>query len=366
MVHRAALFLLLAQLAVASAAAQLAVETGSPFGVNVHAPENEQLVLLLDRAAEAGVGWVRIDFVWAAIEPEPGIERWRAYDAIAAAARERGLAVLAILAYTPAWATDGAAISGVPRQVATWSDFCYRAAARYRGVIDHWEIWNEPNLRRFWSGSRSEYVERILRPAAQAIRAANPEARIGGPALAHHVGEGRDWHGWLLDVLREAGDELDFLTHHAYDLEDPAGVLRRLTAVTPFGRDPARWGELEPSLREVLAVAGFDRPVWLTETGWVTSRRDESRQADHYAHFLDLWLAGGPAPVWPARVFFYELQDDPDPSVPKFGLLRPSGRRKPAFGVLRERLAAYAPPPVEGEPPLEPPNEDGPRIRLPD
>lgn len=363
MVRRAALLALFFVQLAASAPARLAAETGSPFGVNVHAPENEQLVLLLDRAAEAGVGWVRIDFVWAAVEPEPGIERWRAYDEIAAAASARGLAVLAIVAYTPAWATDGPEFSGVPRQVADWSDFCYRAADRYRGAIDHWEIWNEPNLRRFWSGSRSEYVERILRPAAQAIRAANPEAKIGGPALAHHVGDGRDWHGWLLDVLRDAGDELDFLTHHAYDLEDPAGVLRRLTAATPFGRDPARWGELEPSLREVLEWAGFDRPVWLTETGWVTSRRDESRQADHYAHFLDLWLAGGEDPAWPARVFFYELVDDPDPSVPKYGLLRPSGRRKPAFGVLRDFVAAHVPPPpVEGEPP----NEDGPRVRLPE
>lgn len=299
--------------ALAGGPAGLAAADVSPFGVNIHAPESERLAPLLDRVVEAHLGWVRIDFVWAAVEPEPGVERWRTYDAIAAAARERGLAVLAILAYTPAWATDGPEIAGVPRDVADWADFCHRAA--------------------------------------------NPDARIGGPGLAHHVASGRDWPGWLRDVLVEAGDELDFLSHHAYDLEDPVGVLRRLLAVTPFGREPSRWGEVEPSLREVLEWTGFDRPVWLTETGWVTTRLDESRQAELYARFLELWLGAEP-PLWPERVFFYELQDDPDPNVPNFGLLRVSGRRKPAFSVLRDYAAAHGGAGEGAEPPLEPEDEE--------
>jgi hypothetical protein len=322
----------------------------SPFGINVHLPQGPRLGYLLDRVAESGAGWVRIDFVWALIEPEPGVEEWRAYDELIAAARARGLNVLAIIAYTPAWATDGPPISGVPRRTADWSDFCLRAASRYRDSIRHWEVWNEPNLDRFWSGSRLEYVERILEPAARALRAGNPDALVGGPGLAHHVEEGRDWHGWLLDVLREVGGELDFLTHHAYDLDDPAGVFARFSGTTAHGNDPSRWHEAAPSLREVLALAGFDRPVWLTETGWVTTRLDESRQADQYERFLELWDAAQAPPARPARVFFYELEDDRDPDVPKYGLLRVSGRRKPAFQVLESFLTGEAPPPGEGDP----------------
>ena len=340
-------------------------ESSSPFGVNVHAPEKEQLELLFDRAAEAEIGWVRVDFVWAVVEPEPGVERWRVYDEIVAAARARDLRVLALIAYTPAWATDGPELSGAPRHVSAWSDFCYRAASRYRNDITHWEVWNEPNLPGFWAGSRAAYIERILLPAARALHAANPDANVGGPALAHYTGKGRDWHAWLLDVLREAGAELDFLTHHVYDLEDSAGVLARIAGDTRFGDNPARWGEMAPSLREVLVQAGFDRPVWLTETGWVTTRLDEGRQAERYRTFLDLWFAGDEAPRWPAKVFFYELQDDRDPRFPKFGLLRPSGRRKPAYGVLRDFIAAYAPPPAAGDPPGEPPDPNGRRPKKP-
>lgn len=334
---------------------------GSPFGLNIHAPVGESLGFLLDRTAGVGVGWVRIDLVWAAVEPEPGLERWKDYDALVAAARARGLEILAIIAYTPAWATDGPAISGVPRDVGDWSDFCFRAASRYREQIHHWEVWNEPNIQRFWSGSRAEYLKTILVPAAAAIRAANPEAKVGGPALAHGTTEGRDWHGWLADVLREADESLDFVTHHLYDLDDPAGVLARLSGTTEHGGDPSRWNEVEPSLREVLAHAGFDRPVWLTETGWQTTRLDESRQAELYRRFLDLWLGSDRRPdgltAGPEKVFFYELMDSRDPRFAKYGLLRSSGRPKPSYVALRDFIAAWVPPPGDDDPPEPPPGE---------
>lgn len=56
---------------------------------------------------------------------------------------------------------------------------------------------------------------------------------------------------------------------------------------------------------------------------------------------------------WPERVFFYELQDDADPDVPKWGLLRSGGRPKPAYRALRDWIGAAAGP-GEEEPPQPP------------
>ncbi len=326
----------------------LVAQVTSPYGVNVHAPRGELLHRLFDAVERAGIGWIRIDFIWALVEPTPDAERWRVYDDIVAAARARDLQVLALIAYTPEWATDGPAIAGVPRNPGDWSDFCYRAAERYRDAIHHWEVWNEPNLDVFWAGSRAEYIEKILRPAATALRAGNADARVGGPALAHFVGEGRDWHQWLQEILGAAGDELDFLTHHVYDLDHPAGVKHRLLGETPYGHDAARWGIEPPSLREVLSSVAWDRPVWLTETGWVTTRLDETRQAQHYQRFLNEWRAGDPAHGWPDKVFFYELYDDRTPQVPKYGILRFNGRPKPAYHVYRDFIASHPPAPASG------------------
>jgi hypothetical protein len=310
-------------------------EEGSRFGINVHAPAGQHLELLFDKVEAAGLGWVRVDFIWAAVEMVPGLYDWRLYDDLVAAARARGLTVLALIAFTPAWATDGPEFSGVPRQVSDWEDFCFRAAERYRGSIDHWEVWNEPNLDHFWDGSRSQYMDLILRPAADAIRAANLEARIGAPALAHLVSGDADWYRWLLDVVEQAGDRLDFVTHHAYDGDGPADVTEKLDANTLFGSTPALWDLVSPSLEEVLREGGwFGRPVWLTETGWDSEAVGEQRQASHYLGLLDRWFTGEESRDWIEKVLFYELEDAP-PGLPQFGILRSDASEKPAYEAYR-------------------------------
>lgn len=171
-----------------------------------------------------------------------------------AEAERRGLAILAILAYTPAWATDGPELSGVPRDVGAWTRFCAAAATRYRDTIRAWELWNEPNLDRFWDGTREEYWERILIPGADAIHAAAPDALVAGPALAHL--QSGDWHHWLLETLERAGDRLDVVTHHAYDRDGYGDLTDKLTGSTPFADDPPLWDVVAPSVREVLKEAG--------------------------------------------------------------------------------------------------------------
>lgn len=312
-------------------------EESSPFGINVHAPSGAQLNSRFDKIEAAGIGWVRIDFVWALIELQPGVYDWSLYDEIVFAAQLRGLQVLAIIAYTPAWATDGPAISGVPRNVTDWEDFCFRSAERYRQTIRYWEIWNEPNQPHFWDGSRREYIDLILRPAADAIRVANPDARVGGPGLAHLVSGDRDWYWWLLIVLDQAADRLDFATHHLYDSDGHQDVTIKLEAETVFGQIPELWFLVPPSVREVLVEAEwFGDPTWLTETGWASDEVGETKQATYYEGLLSQWLTRYPLRDWIDKILFYEIQDDPSPGVPLWGILRTDGSKKPAYFAYRD------------------------------
>ena len=321
----------------AALAATAEAEEISPFGINAHAPTGEALERHLDHVEQAGIGWLRVDFVWALIEPERGRDEWEAYDQIVAAAGERDLEILGLLAYTPPWATDGPAVSGVPRSAADWAAFCHRAASRYRGRVRHWELWNEPNLSAFWAGSREQHIAGILLPGAQAVHAADPAAWAGGPALAHLRASRGDWATWLLEALRRAGPELDFVTHHVYDSGGHREVLRKLRGSTPFPHEPALWHWAPPSVREVLAKAGWlERPFWLTETGfrgdgWLGSLL----QSSHYRGFLAGWLERGTAGAWPARVFFYELAD-PHGGGPRYGIVSSGDRRKPAYHTVYE------------------------------
>lgn len=43
----------------------------------------------------------------------------------------------------------------MPDNPADWYDVCFRAATRYRGRIDHWGMWNEPNLDNFFQGANA-------------------------------------------------------------------------------------------------------------------------------------------------------------------------------------------------------------------
>jgi len=312
----------------------------SPYGVNVHAPVGDQLQPQLSRVAQAGVGWIRIDFIWAAVETRRGVYDWRLYDALVAEARRRDLAILAIIAYTPAWATDGAEIAGVPRHSADWRRFVTRAAKRYRGRIAVWEVWNEPNLTRFWQGTQQQYWDLVLIPAADAIHKTDPKAKVAGPGLAHVAS--REWHRWLLETLRRAGDRLDVVTHHLYDAGGYADVTKKLDGSTQFANQPGLWDVVAPSVREVLKAADARaKPFWLTETGWQSDMVGEAAQAESYDGLLDQWIAGTSARNWVRKIFFYELQDGSADF--SWGVLRVDGSAKPAYDAYRSFVAAHPP-----------------------
>lgn len=317
----------------------------SPFGINIHAPQGAELETLLDRAQAAGIGWVRIDFVWAYVESSRDRFDWHGYDVIAAEARERGLEVFATLAYTPGWATSGPEWTGVP-DAAEWSDFCFRAARRYKGQIRYWGLWNEANLPKFWSGTRQQYIDVILKPGADAIHAGNPDARVGGPELAHLTSGDSDWYDWLRESILAAGDRLDFVTHHVYDTDGNRDVTAKLEGSTVFGNRPDFWDTVAPSVEEVLRNTGWlGKPFWITETGWESSRVNESRQASYSSGLLSDWFShppGRPGRDWVHKVFFYEMKDGTAADSPSWGLLRPNGSPKPAYSAIRTFTADWA------------------------
>ena len=53
----------------------------------------------------SGAGWIRVGLYWSVIQRKGrGSYDWKPFDAVVAAARRRGLAVLGTILYTPGWA----------------------------------------------------------------------------------------------------------------------------------------------------------------------------------------------------------------------------------------------------------------------
>ena len=57
----------------------------------------------------------------------------------------------------------------------------------------YFEVWNEPNLSGFWTGTQDEYFK-LYRYTVNAIKSVNTEYRVGGPATA-----GAAWEPEMID-----------------------------------------------------------------------------------------------------------------------------------------------------------------------
>jgi len=105
-----------------------------------------------------------------------------------------------------------------------WVDMvtAYVSHARSRGdAIGYHEVYNEPDLRDertgeavFYSGDLDDYLD-LYRQTARAIRSADPDAIVGGPALAFPM-QNANWLEHFLEMVRQENLPLDFLSFHHY------------------------------------------------------------------------------------------------------------------------------------------------------
>jgi hypothetical protein len=297
---------------------EYADEHPSPLalGLNVHIPTN---AILWDVATNLGLRWIRVDFDWFRIEPEQGRFRLGEWDRLVTRATELGLNILAVLAYTPAWASStplSAEISDPPR-AGLWVDTVTKLVGRYP-QIRHWQLWNEPNITDFWMGSANQYRTEILEPGAAAARAVSPDVQIVAPGLAHI----RDWRGWFAEACK-AETAIDIVNHHNYQGSGREVVLE-LERDTP-GR---------PSFRTLAREFGVDdRPFWLTETG---RRSADGNQLAYYQDVAQILEQR----IWIDRLFFFHYWDGPGGGDGGYGIVNEDFSPKAAHFFLSQRVNA--------------------------
>lgn len=139
---------------------------------------------------DMGFTWVKQKFPWREIE---GIEKgqfdWYRADYIVNETERAGLKLIVRLDQQPYWsepADNQWQENGPPGNLADFGDYCGAVAARYRGRIGAYQVWNEPNLTREW-GNRppdpAAYTA-LLRACYTAIKAADPDAIVVSAGLA--------------------------------------------------------------------------------------------------------------------------------------------------------------------------------------
>lgn len=197
--------------------------------------------------------------MWSDLEPAPGQFVWTHLDELVAAAQAHGTRVLLTLGQTPSWASarphdvspyGGTTTPAEPARLEDWAAYVRAVVTRYRGRIEAYEPWNEPNLAMFFTGS-PETLARLGRVAAAIVHQVDSAAKVVSPGIAW---TSRGAEEWLRAYLSAGGAEgADVLGFHSYPRE---------------GWGPEQLGEVAQAFRRVCAEFSLTQPLWNTETGW--------------------------------------------------------------------------------------------------
>ncbi|MFA5096523.1 MAG: beta-galactosidase, partial [Candidatus Omnitrophota bacterium] len=134
---------------------------------------------------EAGVGWVRMDFLWEDIEPEKGRFVFAKYDRVVGLLAKNNIHILGIFDYSAQWASGCGKWNCPPQDNGLFVKYAVKLITRYKEKIRHWEVWNEPDSGVYWSrqdGLRS-YC-RLLKDVYIAAKKADPGCKILNGGLA--------------------------------------------------------------------------------------------------------------------------------------------------------------------------------------
>lgn len=219
-----------------------------------------------------------------------------------------------------------------PRDYKQWATLISR-------LISHWverygaqevrewyfEVWNEPNLKEFWAGTRDDYFK-FYHYTVEAIKDVDPALRVGGPATAAN-----EWIEEFLDFCEKNNLPADFVTTHHYPTD----------AFGEEGDDTE--AQLAKSRRSVLREQAQDvrrraraKPVYYTEWNTSSNPRDPLHDEPYAAAFVakTVMEANGLVEGYSFWTFSDIFEENYFPSLPfhgGFGLMNLHGIPKPAY-----------------------------------
>jgi xylan 1,4-beta-xylosidase len=219
-----------------------------------------------------------------------------------------------------------------PKDYAAWKDLIYTIVAHWLdryGIkkMRNWffEIWNEPNLPSFWTGTREGYFM-LYKNAAEAIKTVHPDLQVGGPATASNA-----WITEFRDFCEKNKTPYDFISTHHY----PTDAFGKPGDDTVTQLADSRRSILNEQVTETRKRAG-NTPVFYTE--WSTSSNpfDTLHDQPYAAAFITKTIMEARGMVqgysyWTFSDIFDENYFSSIPFHGGFGLMTIHGIPKPAY-----------------------------------
>jgi hypothetical protein len=306
------------------------------YGFSVGAPmtymSNMDADRELDAVAKTNATWMRVLIDWHLVEPMPGAFDWGYVDHWINGARQRGLNVLGLIAYTPDWArAPGSYFSAPPVDPNTFAAFAEKVVQRYRDRIKDWEIWNEPNVPLFFGHvpDRAARYTELLKTTYPAIKASQPDSTVIAAGLSRAWAPD-DPPAFVTAMYRlGAKGSFDAMAMHPYVYPNGLAI-----------DDHNGWSDVDRVHQIMVDNGDGAKKIWMTELGAPTSAPSAAgvSQDEQARQITDvLWKAAQSGFSGPAFIFSIRDVDtaDKDNEQDNFGaLLTSDWQPKVAAGVL--------------------------------
>ncbi len=187
----------------------------------------------------------------------------------------------------------------------------------------YFEVWNEPNLKNFWTGTQADYFK-LYDHSVKAIKAVDPRLKVGGPASS-------DGH-WITPFLEHCHAHsvpVDFVSTHVYQADQPLHGAKFVAGDYVHDLVSRVRGELDKS-----HFPGVE--LHFTEWGSTTNPFDPLHDTSDQAAFICKAIASVNGLVdsfsyWTVSDIFEELGLPDKAFHGGFGLISINGIRKPSF-----------------------------------
>ncbi|MGB8802822.1 MAG: glycosyl hydrolase [Candidatus Acidiferrales bacterium] len=201
---------------------------------------------------------------WAYVEATKGQFNWSRLDQFVDLANAHGIGLMYSNVGVPPWAAAdqstchpqpyfGPYCSGTVSNLQDWDEFVTELVTRYKGRIQTYELWNEPEI--YFTGTMDQFVV-LTQHEHDIIRLNDPAATILSPSM---VSEG---YAYLDDYFATGGStDVDAVAIHTYP--DPSNVIAETVTQS-----------LSITIKRVMTKYGLSaKPIWSTEGSWGSTER---------------------------------------------------------------------------------------------
>jgi xylan 1,4-beta-xylosidase len=223
-----------------------------------------------------------------------------------------------------------------PKNYKQWESFIHKLTRHWvdrygLGEVSQWffEVWNEPNLKAFWTGTRADYFK-LYRHTVEAIKSVDAALKVGGPATAQTA-----WIDAFLNYCERKHLPVDFVTTHYY----PTDAFSDNEAETEKKLANAPWDVMRQQAEKAKEQA-CELPLYFTEWNISSDPRhslhDEPFAAAYAIHIL--MSLRGLVDGYSFWTFSDIFEENYFPSVPfhgGFGLLNLHSIPKPVYRAFQ-------------------------------